>query len=220
MMTSYKNDFYNKEAISAEIVGKALKAENVRRVIYMSGLGNDTDKLSNHLASRHNTGDILRTYVKEFIELRASMIIGKGSISFEIVRNIAEKSPIITLPKWSNTKTSPIGIQDALLYLKKSIDVKIDKSEIVEIGGRDVMSYEEFVKKYAKFKNKKNIIFRVPFLPEKIAGHFLGLFTSKDHARVGKSMLGSFRNEMIVTNDRALELFPNIHPRKIEESFE
>lgn len=185
----------------------------------MSGLGNDKEKLSKHLASRHNTGGILRKYNKEVIELRASMIIGAGSISFEIVKNLVEKSPIITLPKWAKTQTQPIGLGDALLYLKESIDIKINHPEIVEIGGPETMSYEDFIKRYAKYKNKKNIIMRIPILTEKIAGLFLNLFNSKDQSQVGRCMLSSFRNKMIITNNRALELFPNIHPRKIEEFF-
>jgi uncharacterized protein YbjT (DUF2867 family) len=219
MMASDKNDFYNKESQAAETTGRALQAAKVKRVIYMSGLGKDGDNLSQHLSSRHNTGDILRNYIKEVIEFRASMIIGAGSISFEIVKNLVEKSPIITLPKWSITKTQPIGISDALLYLKDSINIKINNSEIIEIGGDESMSYIEFVKRYAKFRNKKMIIFRIPILPEKIAGLFLNLFTSKEQTSVGKCMLGSFKNEMIVTNKRAMELFPNIHPKKIEEFF-
>ncbi|MFA6514856.1 MAG: NAD(P)H-binding protein [Candidatus Paceibacterota bacterium] len=219
MMASDKNDFYDKETRAAKTTGRALKSKNIRRLIYMSGLGNDDEKLSKHLLSRHNTGNILRKYVKEVIEFRASMIIGKGSISFEIVKNLVEKSPIITLPKWSKTKTQPIGITDALLYLENSIDVEIDSHEIIEIGGSETMSYLEFVKKYAKFKNKKMIIFRIPILPEKIAGLFLNLFTSKEQTNVGRCMLSSFKNEMIVTNNRALELFPDIHPKKIEEFF-
>lgn len=219
LMANYENDFYNKETIAAENTGKALQKNNVKRVIYMSGLGRDNDKLSAHLLSRHNTGNILRKYIPLVIELRASIIIGEGGISFEIIKNIVEKSPIITLPKWSKTKTEPIGITDVLLYLKNSIDLKIEKSEIIEIGGRDIMSYEELIKKYMKFKNKKNIIFRIPILPEKIAGLFLNFFTSKEQSRVGNCMLDSFRNEMIVTNKRAKELFPSIHPKRIEEFF-
>jgi len=219
MMTNDKNNFYDKESEAAEITGRALQATKVKRVIYVSGLGKDEDILSKHLLSRHNTGNILRNYIKEVIEFRASMIIGVGSISFEIVKNLVEKSPIITLPKWSTTKTQPIGITDALLYLKNSIDLKINNSEIIEIGGREAMSYLEFVRRYAKFRNKKMIIFRIPILPEKIAGLFLNLFNSKEQTNVGKCMLGSFKNEMVVTNKRALELFPNINPRKIEEFF-
>jgi hypothetical protein len=147
------------------------------------------------------------------------MVIGEGSISFEIVKNLVKKSPIITLPRWSKTKTQPIGLSDALLYLKSAIDVEIQNSEIIEIGGEDTMSYKQFLKRYALAKKIHIIIIRIPFLPEYIAGLFLGLFNSKDQARVGQSMLNSFKNEMIVTNNKAKELFPNITPRKIEEFF-
>lgn len=219
MMASDKDNFYKKEELAATITGKALKHAKVKRVIYMSGLGNDNDNLSNHLSSRHNTGNILREYIDEVIELRASMIIGEGSISFEIVKNIVDKSPIILLPKWSITKTQPIGIDDALLYLKESITLQISKNEIIEIGGNEIMSYEEFIRKYAKFKNKKTIILRLSILPEKVAGIFLKIFMKKDQAQVGQCMLDSFRNEMIVTNNKAKEFFPNINPRKIEDYF-
>jgi len=219
MMANDKSNFYNKEILAAETVSKALKSNNVKRVIYMSGLGNDKEDLSKHLLSRHRTGDILRENINEVIELRASMIIGEGSISFEIVRNLINKSPIVTLPKWSNTKTQPIGISDALQYLNNSIDIKISGNEIIEIGGKETMSYLEFVKKYAKFRNKKTIIFRIPVLTENLAGYFLNFFNSREQSNVGKCMLGSFRNEMIVTNNKAKELFSNINPRKIEEFF-
>ena len=219
MMATNKNDFYEKESLAAKNTGKAIEKNKIKRVIYISGLGNDKEKLSKHLASRHNTGEILRKYNKEVIELRASMIIGKESISFEIIKNIVENAPVITLPKWAKTKTEPIGISDTLLYLKESIDLKIEKSEIIEIGGPEVMSYEEAVKRYAKFRNIKKIIFRLPILPEKIAGLFLGFFTTKEQACVGQCMLSSFKNEMIVTDDKASILFPNIHPKIIEKSF-
>lgn len=147
------------------------------------------------------------------------MIIGSGSISYEIVKNLVNKSPIITLPKWSKTKTQPIGLDDALLYLKNSLDLKINQPQIVEIGGREMMSYEEFVKRYAKYKNKKTIIFTLPFLSEKIAGKFLNFFTSKEQTNVGQCMLESFHNEMVITNNKSRELFPEIHPKNIEESF-
>jgi uncharacterized protein YbjT (DUF2867 family) len=219
MMNGNKNTFYEKEEKIAKKISQSLKSAKVKRVIYMSGLGRDEDKLSRHLSSRHNTGNILREYIKEVIELRASMIIGEGSISFEIIRNIVNKSPVIILPKWSKTRTQPIGLNDTLLYLKESIDLKINNHEIIEIGGSEGMSYFEFIKRYTKFKNKKTIIIYIPILSEKIAGFFLNFFTSKDQACVGSCMLASFRNEMIVTNKKAKELFPNIIPHKIEESF-
>lgn len=219
MMTDNKNDFYEKEMKAAENIGNALKFNEVRRVIYMSGLGKDKDHLSTHLLSRHNTGNILRKYIKEVIELRASMIIGPGSASFEIVKNIVEKSPLIILPKTAKTKTQPIGIDDALLYLRQSIDLKINENEIIEIGGRESMSYKEFIRRYSNYKNKKNIIFILPILNENLAGLFLSFFNSKTESNIGRCMIGSFKNEMIVTNKKGHQLFPNINPRKIEEFF-
>jgi len=220
MMAIEKKDFQNEESDAAHIVSKAILNSKVKRIIYMSGLGDDNDNLSKHLISRHKTGDILREYNNEVIELRASMIIGPGSISFEIVRNIVNKSPIITLPKWSKTLTQPIGLNDALLYLQSSIKVHIDKSEIIEIGGPEMMSYKEFVKKYAKYIKKNIFIIRLPFLNEKMAGFFLNFFNTKEQARVGKCMLSSFRNEMIVRNKNSKNIFPDIIPLKIENYFE
>lgn len=219
MMNGKSANFYDAEAKAARSFGEASKRAGVSRVIYMSGLGKDTDALSPHLASRHNTGDILRELAPLVIEFRASMIIGHGSISFEIVKNLVKKLPIMTLPKWSKTLTQPIGLSDALLYLSAGIGVPIAKHEIVEIGGPEKMSYQEFLSKYAKFLHKKCILIRVPVLPEWLAGWWLDLFTPKSTARVGRHMVASFRNEMVVTNKRAEELFPQIKPLPIINFF-
>ncbi len=219
MMVSNKNDFSENETFAAEVTGQALKQNQVSRVIYLGGLGRDNEKLSKHLSSRHKTGEILRKYNKIVIEFRASMIIGEGSISFEIVKNIVNKSKIIILPKWAITKTQPIGLADILSYLVGALSKKIFQNEIVEIGGKEEMSYEQFIKRYANFKNKKMLIFRLSILPGKVAGLFLGIYNSKKETRVGRCMIDSFKNEMIITNNRAKELFPNITTRKIEEFF-
>jgi len=218
-MLSCREKFYEKETQIAEATGKALLDINVKRVIYMSGLGNDKEKLSEHLASRHNTGKILRKYINKVIEFRASMIIGKGSASFEIIRDIVNKAPIILLPKKAITKTQPITIQDTLLYLVSAIDLEIEEKTLIEIGGPEIMSYQEFLEKYRKFSKKKTPIIRTFFLPEKIAGWFLSFFTTKNNAQIGQNMIASFQNEMIVTNNKAKELFPKIKPQPIEKAF-
>lgn len=218
-MLNCKCNFYEKEAIMAETVGKVLKENGVSRVIYMSGLGNDKEKLSKHLSSRHNTGKILREYLNYVIEFRASMIIGLGSVPFEIVKDIVEKSPIIFLPKKSLTKTQPISIKDVLLYLTKAIDLPLKENIIIEIGGPEVMSYKDFIEKYKKNKRKKIPIVLISFLSEKIAGWFLSFFTSKNQAQIGQNMINSFKNEMIVTNNKAKELFPQIKTRPVSDEF-
>ncbi len=219
-MADKDDDFYEKEIQSANTTGKALELSNIKRVIYLSGLGDDNCKnLSKHLKSRHKTGEILRKYISEVIELRASIVIGEGSISFEIIRDIVNKSRIIILPSWANTKTEPIGLNDILSYLKESICLETNKSEIIEIGGGEIVSYVELIKKYAKWKNKKIFVYSSYTLSLKIAGLFLNLFTSNKKAKVGKNMLSSFRNEMITTNKKAKELFPYITPQNIESNF-
>ncbi len=219
MMNGGSPNFYDAEAKAARSFGEASRRAGVSRVIYMGGLGKDSDDLSKHLASRHNTGALLRGLVPLVIEFRASMIIGHGSISFEIVKSLVRKLPIMTLPKWSKTLTQPIGLGDALLYLAAGIVVPITKHEIVEIGGPEKMSYQDFVSRYAKFLHKRCRVIRVPVLPEWLAGWWLDLFTPKGTARVGRHMVASFRNEMVVTNHRAEDLFPHIKPRPIINFF-
>ena len=218
-MLNYKGNFYKKENQAAEIIGKTLKEININKVIYMSGLGRDNEKLSKHLESRHNTGNILRNYIKQVIEFRASMIIGKGSASFEIVKDVISHSPIVILPETAKTETQPISIDDTLLYLRKALDITTRENLIIEIGGEEVMSYKKFLEKYNKFSGRDIPIFVIPFLPERLAGLFLQFFTTKDQAKIGQNMIHSFKNEMIVTNNLARELFPDIHPKKVEESF-
>ena len=210
---------YREESEIAKATGRALKDNEVKRVIYLSGLGDDRDQLSLHLKSRHNTGRILREYVPNTIEFRASIIVGEGSISFEIIKDIVNKAPIILLPKKAKTETEPITIDDVLLYLSSVINVELDGNEIVEIGGPEIMTYEELLRKYRNFKNKKTPILIIPFLKEETAGSLLSFFTSKDRAIVGQNMIKSFENKMIVTNNKAEELFPNIKPMRIENRF-
>ncbi len=218
-MLNHHGNFYYKETEVANTIGKVLSEVNVKKVIYMSGLGNDKDKLSKHLASRHNTGKILCKYLNNVIEFRASMVIGKGSASFEIVKDIIKNAPLILIPKKSLTKTQPIGIEDAILYLTSAIDSLINESIIIEIGGPEIMTYKEFLMKYNIYSKRSIPIIVVPFLPEKMAGWFLNFFTSRNQATIGQNMIKSFQNEMIVTSNKAQILFPEIQPQPIEKSF-
>lgn len=216
MMARRDGDFYELEARAAENFGRAVRDAGIGRVIYLSGLGDDRDNLSRHLASRHNTGAILRGLVPQLIEFRASMILGAGSISYDIVTNLVHRLPVMTLPRWTITRTQPIGLPDALRYLSAAATLEAKGHEIVEIGGPEAMSYLEFIRRFARSRGRRPLLVRVNFLPEWLAGWWLNLFTPRGHARVGQHMVGSFRNPMVVTNDRARELFPDIIPLPIE----
>ena len=197
MMAQNKTDFAKAETEAAESFCTAAVGTNVKRVIYLGGLGSDRDKLSKHLKSRHKTGEILRNNLSQVIEFRASMIIGRGGISYDILTNIVNKLPVLTLPNWIKTPTQPIGLDDCLSYLIASLKLDIKGHEIVEIGGP----------------------IQLPLIPASVAGWWLSLFTPKVDARVGRIMVDSLSNPMLVTNDKAQKLFPNIHPKTLEEVF-
>ena len=220
MMGQKNKDFYTQEAIAAHRFSAAAIAAGIQRVIFMGGLGNDHEDLSPHLLSRHNNGTILRENLPLVLEFRASMIIGNGSVAYDIVRNLVHIMPVMTLPRWSISKTQPIALADALDYLTAALTVPLTQHHIVEIGGPEVLSYMQFYKKYAQWVGKHSLIFRVPFLPEWLGSRWLDLFTPSNHAKIGKVMVHSMSNPMVVTHDHAAQLFPSIHPRLLEKAFE
>ena len=219
MMAQNKMDFVKAEAIAAHHFVQAANAAQVKRIIYLGGLGNDQDHLSRHLASRHHTGEILRSGSAQVIEFRASMVIGDGSISYDIIKRLVHKLPILTIPKWSKTMTQPIGLSDTLNYLLAAKSVQLDHSEIVEIGGPEQMSYRNLMERYAKWEHKKAVFIYLPIIPVGISAWWLNLFTPKKHAKVGRVMVESLVNPMVVTTKRATELFPQIKPKLLEDVF-
>ena len=219
MMAQNKMDFVKAEELSAQHLVQASTAAHVKRIIYLGGLGDDKDHLSRHLASRHHTGEILRSGSAEVIEFRASMVIGDGSISYDIIKSLVHKLPILTIPKWSKTMTQPIGLSDTLDYLTAAKNVQILHSEIVEIGGPEQMSYRDLMERYAKWEHKKAILIYLPIIPIGISAWWLNLFTPKKHAKVGRVMVESLVNPMVVTTKRANGLFPKIKPKLLEDVF-
>ncbi len=219
MMAQKRIDFAEAESLAAKSLCDAAKGTSVKRVIYLGGLGNDREKLSKHLASRHKTGEILKNGLPQVIEFRASMVIGHGSISYDIVTNLIHKLPILTLPKWAKTLTQPIGLTDALDYLISALELKSNEHQIVEIGGPEQLSYGDLMKRYAHWSNKKMFIIKFHVIPVSIAAWWLNLFTPKTHAKVGRIMVESLSNPMVVTNSDAQKLFPHIQPKKLEEVF-
>ncbi len=218
-MMAAKGDYAKLEAKCAHIFGKAAANQKISRVVYMSGLGNDKEKLSKHLKSRHHTGDILRSHLPLVIEMRASMIVGDGSIAYEIVKNLVKRLPLQTIPSWAVTMTQPIALHDAMLYLSAALTINVTHHEIVEIGGPEQLTYKDLIEKYAHFVGKNPTLVLVPIVPISLSGWWLNLFTPPRYAKVGREMAESLRNPMIVLSPRAKELFPNIQPVPIEQSF-
>lgn len=219
MMVQEDLDFAKAEKLAAESFCKAAKGSGINRVIYLGGLGNDEDILSKHLVSRHLTGEIIRRYLPQVIEFRASMIIGNGSVSYDIITSLVNSLPVIVLPKWSYTLTQPIGLKDALAYLMAALYIKTNRHEIIEIGGTEQLSYLSLMKRYSAWKRKRTVFLGLPIISFAFTTWWLNLFTSKKQAKVGRKMIGSLINPMVVTNNYAKQLFPSIKPQSLEDVF-
>ena len=209
-------DFAREECEGARSFAQAALAAGVRRIVYLGGLGSD-EGLSPHLASRHEVGRILRDSGVPTIELRASVILGSGSLSFELVRALVERLPVMLTPRWVSTRTQPIAIGDVIAYLAAAAKVPVHGSMIVEIGGSDRVSYLDLMREYASQRRLRRIFIRVPLLTPWLSGRWLGLVTPV-YARVGQKLIDGVRNETVVTSPIATELFPAIVPRGIREA--
>ena len=204
--------FEEEDRRAAKNFSAAARAAGVRRIIYLGGLGSD-EELSPHLASRHEVGNILRASGVPTLELRASIIIGSGSLSFEMIRALVQKLPIMITPRWTNTLAQPIAIEDVIAYLVAALQVESVDEGIFEIGGADVVSYLDLMLEYARQRGLKRFIVPVPVLTPRLSSLWLGLVTPL-YARVGKKLIDSVRHETVVTNDRARRVF-TLRPRGI-----
>ncbi len=211
-----KDSFEDKEKRAAQNFADAAKKAGVKRIVYLGGLGNPDEDLSPHLRSRHKTGEILRECGVQVIEFRSSVVIGSGSLSFEMIRSLVEKLPIMTTPTWVYVKTQPISITDLLNFLIKAVDLELKESKIFEIGGKNVVSYGDLMQEYAKQRGLKRYIIPVPILTPRISSLWLGLVTPV-YAIVGKRLIDSLKSPTIVKDYSYKEYF-DIEPTSVSES--
>jgi uncharacterized protein YbjT (DUF2867 family) len=187
----------------------------VRRIVYLGGLGHGDD-LSAHLASRQEVGGILRESGVPTIEFRASVIIGSGSLSFELVRALVDHLPVMTTPRWVRTPAQPIAIEDVVDYLVEAIDLPSGGSRIYEIGGHDVVSYADLMREYASQRGLRRWILPVPVLTPWLSSLWLGLVTPL-YARIGRELIEGVRNPSVVRDDSALRDF-SVRPRSVRQA--
>jgi uncharacterized protein YbjT (DUF2867 family) len=199
---------------AAASFGRAARAEGVRRIVYLGGLGEGD--LSEHLASRHEVGRILRESGVPTIEFRASIVIGSGSASFEMLRALVERLPVMITPRWVATRTQPIAIEDVLSYLLAALDYEPNGGEVFEIGGSDVCSYLDLMHEYADRRGLRRHMVPVPVLTPRLSSLWLHLVTPV-YAGIGRELVDSLRNETVVNDSRALEVFP-VRPRSAAEA--
>ena len=210
-----RHDFEREEQTGAENFARAAKTAGIERIIFLGGLGGKD--LSKHLASRQDVGRILRDSGIPTLEFRASIILGSGSLSFEIVRALVERLPVLIVPRWASQKTQPIAIEDTIDYLAAGLDVELPASRMVEVGGADRVSYLDLMREYAAQRSLGRRFISIPVLTPWLSSRWLG-FVTPVYARVGRKLIDSLRNETVVTEPGASMLFPGIRPRGFREA--
>jgi uncharacterized protein YbjT (DUF2867 family) len=196
-----ESDFDAAEARSAENFSDAAGRAGLRHIVYLGGLGDDDARLSKHLSSRHRTGEILRAGPVPVTELRAATVIGAGSLSFEMLRYLTEVLPIMTTPRWVRSKCQPIAVGDLLELLVTSLDQIPESSGVREVGGPDVLTYEEMMRIYAREAGlRKRLIIPVPVLSPGLSSLWVGLVTPLPPS-VARPLVGSLKNDVIVDRD-------------------
>jgi uncharacterized protein YbjT (DUF2867 family) len=210
METSTKFEALDRTA--ARNFAEAARAAGVRRIVYLGGLGSG-DRLSPHLASRQEVGAILRASGVPTIEFRASIVIGAGSASYELVRALVESLPLVIAPPWVETAAQPIAIEDVLEYLLAALEHEDRRSAIFEIGGAEPVTYAEIIREYARQRGLRRPLLRSSLLTPRLSRLFLGLITPV-HGQVAGPLVEGLRNETVVRSDASLEAFP-IRPRGV-----
>jgi uncharacterized protein YbjT (DUF2867 family) len=200
--------FGERDAAAARNFSDAAGAAGVERIVYLGGLGDADDELSSHLSSRHEVGRILASGSTPVTELRAAVIIGAGSVSFEMLRYLTEVLPVMTTPSWVRTRCQPVAIGDVLEALIDSLGVTDSESRVVEIGGPDVLTYEEMMQGYAEVAGlPRRRIIRVPVLSPRLSSLWVGLVTPLP-VGVARPLIDSLRNEVVARPGRSLEPAP------------
>ncbi len=210
-----KGGFEEEEKNSASYFASAAKKTGVKKIIYLGGICHGSD-LSPHLKSRKQVGEILRESGIPVIEFQASIIIGSGSLSFEMIRALMERLPIMTTPKWVNVLAQPIAIEDVIQYLVEAAQIPAQKSQTFEIGGPNSMSYLDLMKEYGRQRGLNRLIIPVPVLSPGLSSLWLGLITPL-YARVGRKLIESMRHETTVRDFSALRIF-SVKPMAISEA--
>ena len=216
---SGSKDFEKEDRQAALNFAEAAKKAGVRRIIYLGGLGDDGDpKLSPHLRSRHEVGKILRESGVEAIEFRASLVIGTGSLSFDLVKSLTDRLPVMLCPQWLSTPTQPIAVDDVVAYLLAAKNVPPALSSIFEIGSPDVTTYGGMIREYARQKELRRWLISVPVLTPYLSSLWLALVTPAAF-EVGRHLIEGLKNPTVIRDKRALDVFP-IRPMRIQAAIQ
>jgi uncharacterized protein YbjT (DUF2867 family) len=211
------DDYRNLDRDSAKNFRKACIAAGVKRIIYLGGLG-VKESASEHLLSRIETGEVLSAQPDQVqtIWLRAGVIIGSGSASFEIIRNLCQKLPLMITPRWVRSRTQPIGINDVLSYLESSIDLDLDGDLVVDIGCEE-LSFQQMMQQAAEVMGLKRFLFPVPVLSPRLSSYWLILFTPIPF-KLASALVEGLKSETLLQNDNAKAMYPHIIPSLFKDT--
>lgn len=215
-MSAGEDEFADMDLKAAENFSRKAKAAGVKRIIYLGGLGNTGEDLSKHLKSRQMTGDKLREAGVPVTEFRAAMIVGSGSLSFEMMRYLTERVPVMVCPKWVSTITQPVAVRDVLRYLIDTLEIEETKDKIYEIGSGDRLSYADLMLTYAKIRGLNRWMIFVPFLTPRLSSYWVDLVTPIP-SNIARPLIDGLKNEMVVNDNSARKVF-NFEPISYEQA--
>lgn len=214
-MSTRSGDFEKMETTSAENFVKRINQTRVKQVIYLTGIINE-EQLSKHLASRKKVEEILSAGKYSFTALRAGIIVGSGSASFEIIRDLVEKLPVMLTPRWLDTKTQPVAIRDVICYLKGVINLPMAMGKSFDISGGEVLTYKEMLLRFAKVRKLKRKIIVLPVLTPRLSSYWLYFVTSTSYA-LAKNLVDSMKVE-VIGKPNELGKILNITPTSYEDA--
>ncbi|MGI8676644.1 MAG: NAD(P)H-binding protein [Nocardioidaceae bacterium] len=200
-------NFERLDAEAARAFGRAASEAAVEQIVYLGGLGSETEQLSSHLRSRREVECLLGSAGTPVTVLRAGIIVGSGGISWEMTRQLVEHLPAMVTPRWVRTRTQPIAVADVVRYLVGVLDEPRSKGRIFEIGGPEVLQYVSMLRRVARIKNRRLLIVPVPLLSPSLSSRWLALVTDVD-TQTGRSLVDSMANEVVVHDDSIRSLVP------------
>ncbi len=208
---SERQGYRDQELLAARNFGGAAETAGIKRIIYLGALGDPESDLAPHLLSRQKTGQVLGEYNIPVTEFRAAIIVGSGSISFEMIRYLTEKLPVMICPRWVYQQVQPIAIEDVLTYLIEALTTPDSIGKVIEIGGSDQLPYSEMMTTYAELRGLKRLLVPVPVLTPGLSSHWVHWITPVA-ASVTRPLIEGLKNEILVQDDSAKRIFPSIQP--------
>lgn len=221
-MSATIGDFSERESRSAQYFKTYMDASDVRQIIYLTGIVNGSENLSPHLQSRLDVEKILNTCRAPLTALRAGIIVGSGSASFEIIRDLVEKLPVMIAPKWLNTKCQPIAIRNVIQYLTGVLLHEDCYNKNFDISSSETLTYKEILMAYAKVRNLKRYIFTVPVMTPRLSSYWLFFVTSTSYA-LSVNLVDSMKVNVIAKNNdlqKILQIQPITYKRAVEMAFQ